>query len=134
MQIGEVVAATGFTADTLRFYEKIRLLPHIARNASGRRSYDREDLSRLAFIRRAQHMRFSLDETRALLQLRERGGRDRPQALQLAEQKLAAIERALVDMQALHIELTSLVNLCQTTPGDTCPILKKLGARQRTTG
>lgn len=131
MQIGEVVATTGFSADTLRYYEKIGLLPHIARTASDRRSYDREDLSRLAFIRRAQRMRFSLDEIRTLLQLRDRGGRSRPHALKLAEQKLAAIEHALADMQQLHTELASLVSLCRTTPGDTCPILEKLAASRR---
>lgn len=133
MLIGEVAAATGFSADTLRYYEKIRLLPHIARDASGRRSYDREDLSRLAFIQRAQHVRFCLDEIHALLQLRERGGRNRPQALKLAEQKLAATEHALADMQQLHTELASLVSLCRTTPGDACPILKKLAASRRDT-
>lgn len=131
MQIGEVAATTGFSADTLRYYEKIGLLPHIARNASDRRSYGREDLSRLAFIRRAQHMRFSLDEIRTLLQLRQHDGRDRPQALELAEQKLATIEHTLVDMQRLRGELESLVNLCRAGSGDACPILKKLDTPQR---
>jgi DNA-binding transcriptional MerR regulator len=131
MQIGEVTAATGFSADTLRYYEKIRLLPQVTRNASGRRSYGREDLSRLAFIRRAQHMRFSLDEIKTLLQLRQQDGRARPQALKLAEQKLTAIEHTLADVQQLHAELELLVNLCRRASGDACPILKKLDAPQR---
>ncbi len=61
-QIGEVTRRLNISADTLRYYEKIHLLPPIARNASGLRSYCDKDLSRLKFIKRAQRMGFSLEE------------------------------------------------------------------------
>ncbi|HCS29286.1 MAG TPA: heavy metal-responsive transcriptional regulator, partial [Spongiibacteraceae bacterium] len=53
MKIGEVVEHLGISADTLRYYEKIHLLPRVSRNSSGIRLYGKKDLSRLRFIKRA---------------------------------------------------------------------------------
>lgn len=131
MLIGEVAAATGFSADTLRYYEKMRLLPRAARNPAGRRTYDRDDLSRLAFIRRAEHMHFSLDEIKALLQLRQSDGAVRHQALKLAEQKLGTIEQTLADLQQLHAELEVLVHRCRGASGAACPIIENLDEPKR---
>ena len=61
-KIGEIKKITGHSADTLRYYEKIGVLPPIARNASGLRCYDQKDISRLKFIKRTQLMNFTLDE------------------------------------------------------------------------
>jgi len=65
-KIGEVRERTGLSADTLRYYEKINLLPNVSRNTSGVRQYDDKDLSRLNFIKRAQRMDFSLEEIKHL--------------------------------------------------------------------
>ena len=61
-RIGELSSLLGLSADTLRHYEKIRLLPPVTGNASGLRLYDDKDVSRLHFIRRAQRMNFTLAE------------------------------------------------------------------------
>jgi len=61
-RIGELSSLLGLSADTLRYYEKIRLLPPVTRNASRLRLYDDKDVSRLHFIRRAQRMNFTLAE------------------------------------------------------------------------
>lgn len=53
-RIGDVTKLIGLTADTLRYYEKIKLIPKVSRNASGIREYDDKDISRLKFIQRAQ--------------------------------------------------------------------------------
>ena len=60
--IGWVSSQLGMSIDTLRYYEKIGLLPPVRRTASGQRRYSSPDLSRLRFIRRAQGMGFSLEE------------------------------------------------------------------------
>lgn len=71
MRIGEVVTTLAISADTLRYYEKIRLMPKVQRNNGGVRFYSDKDLSRLRFIKRAQKMGFSLEEITQLLKFRE---------------------------------------------------------------
>ena len=71
LSIGEVSHRLAIPVDTLRYYEKIGLLPAIHRSPSGRRVYSSRDLSRLRFIRRAQAMSFSLAEIAQLLQMRQ---------------------------------------------------------------
>jgi len=69
-RISQVTDALGLSADTLRYYEKIGLLPRVSRAGSGARRYNDEDLSRLRFIQRSQKMNFSLAEIAVLLQMR----------------------------------------------------------------
>jgi len=71
MRIGKVVESLDISADTLRYYEKIRLMPKVHRNNGGVRFYSDKDLSRLRFIKRTQKMGFSLEEIAALLSFRE---------------------------------------------------------------
>ncbi|WP_254774072.1 MerR family transcriptional regulator [Marinobacter sp. AC-23] len=54
LQIGKVTEQLDISADTLRYYEKINLLPRVYRNTAGVRQYSDKDLSRLSFIKRAQ--------------------------------------------------------------------------------
>lgn len=70
-RIGDIARLTGLSADTLRYYEKIDLLPPVNRTASGIRVYTDKDVSRLNFIQRAQKINFSLAEIASLLKMRE---------------------------------------------------------------
>ncbi|HEB58713.1 MAG TPA: heavy metal-responsive transcriptional regulator [Gammaproteobacteria bacterium] len=124
-KISEVTARTGLSADTLRYYEKIGLLPHVARTPSGVRRYDDKDLSRLAFIKRAQRMSFSLQEIRDLLSMREGPQQARDEVRQLTAEKLAQIEENLRELGTLKDELTLLLNLCRGAE-DGCPIIEDL--------
>ncbi|MEO7148743.1 MAG: MerR family transcriptional regulator [Rhodanobacteraceae bacterium] len=126
LSIGGAAKACGFSADTLRYYEKIGLLPRVVRDAGDRRRYGREDLSPLAFIRRSQRMRFSLEEIRMLLELRRSDRRIRADVLKLADRKLVAIETSLADLIHLKNELKLLINLCRRASGNACPIIEKL--------
>lgn len=128
IQIGEVVKLLNISADTLRYYEKIHLLPAIARNAAGLRVYCDKDLSRLKFIRRAQRMGFSLAEIAQLLTFREAPQQAKPQVRQLAWDKLADIENHLEELQTLRNELQLLVNLCAGSKNG-CPIIEGLEDR-----
>jgi len=123
--IGEVARLTGRSADTLRYYERIGLLPRVERNAAGLRRYNDQDLSALRFIRRAQSMDFSLAEIAALLAMRESPQRARRQARELTQRKLGEIEARLAEMKALRNELTLLVNLCNASK-KKCPIITKI--------
>lgn len=123
--IGAVTSLLGISADTLRYYEKIGLLPPIHRSASGVRRYVKKDISRLRFIQRAKTMNFSLQEISLLLAMREDPQNARVKVRQLTRIKLVEIESRLAELSVLKNELTLLVNLCQAA-GEGCPILEDI--------
>jgi DNA-binding transcriptional MerR regulator len=125
MKIGEVVAKLDISADTLRYYEKIKLLPRVNRNNVGLRLYNGQDISRIKFIKRAQKMGFSLKEISQLLIFREAPQQAKPKVKQLAHQKLTEIEAHLTELSTLRDELRLLTNLCGSSP-DGCPILEEI--------
>ncbi len=124
-QIGEVTKKLKISADTLRYYEKIKLLPPISRNVSGLRMYSDKDISRMKFIKKAQRMKFSLDEISKLLKFRESPQTAKPDIRLLATDKLSEIEQHLRELQSLKNELSLLVNLCKGDK-DGCPIIEGL--------
>jgi DNA-binding transcriptional MerR regulator len=131
--IGELVRMLDISADTLRYYEKIKLLPEIGRTGSGIRAYDEHDLSRLRFIKRAQKMRFSLKEIAELLSMREDPQHARDEVRILTHNKLAEVEEHLGDLQFLRNELQLLLNLC-TASEDGCPIIESIDQEVGDTG
>jgi len=124
-RIGEVTRLLGISADTLRYYEKIRLLPAIGRTDAGIRVYLERDISRLRFIRRAQKMQFSLKEIAELLKMRENPQTARDEVRLLTRSKLTEIEEHLDDLQFLRNELQLLLNLC-TASENGCPIIESI--------
>jgi len=124
-QIGEVSQISGLSADTLRYYEKIGLLPAVTRATSGLRAYSEKDISRIRFIKRAQRMNFSLAEIGELLSFRENPLKAKPHVRQLAYAKLQDVEKNLQELNTLRDELNLLVNLCGDS-NDNCPILTNL--------
>ena len=124
-RIGDVVKLLDISADTLRYYEKIDLLPAINRTDSGIRVYLDRDLSRLRFIRRAQKMQFSLKEIAELLNMREDPQHARDEVRILTRNKLTEVAEHLEDLQFLHNELQLLLNLC-TASEDGCPIIERI--------
>ncbi len=121
--IGDVSKLLAISADTLRYYEKIGLLPAINRTESGIRVYLKRDLSRLRFIRRAQKMRFKLREIAELLKMREDPQHARDEVRLLTRSKLSEVEEHLDDLQFLRNELQLLLNLC-TASEEGCPIIE----------
>ncbi|TCK17862.1 MerR family Zn(II)-responsive transcriptional regulator of zntA/MerR family copper efflux transcriptional regulator [Thiogranum longum] len=129
-RIGDITNLTGLSADTLRYYEKIGLLPRVSRTASGIRQYQERDISRLRFIQRAQKMNFSLAEIGDLLQMREDPQHARDEIRELTRNKLAEVEKQLKELDTLRKELRLLVNLCRGS-SDGCPIIENIdGADQ----
>lgn len=124
-RIGEVVEKLAISADTLRYYEKIKLIPRVHRNDAGVRYYSDKDLSRLRFIKRAQKMGFSLNEITQLLRFRENPQQAKPKVRELAHHKLGEIETHLEELITLRNELRLLASLCGTHENG-CPILNSL--------
>jgi len=127
-RISEVAARLDLTADTLRYYEKVGLLPRIARNNAGVRIFEHRDIARIRFIRRAQTMNFSLAEIGQLLEMRDSTQTARDDVRELTHRKLAEIEKSVAELATLRNELQLLVNLCQSAD-DGCPILENLGEK-----
>ena len=125
LSIQQAAAATGLSADTLRYYEKIGLLGPVQRNPGGARRYDRKTLEQLRFIQRAKAMRFSLDEIGDLLRFRADPADSREQVRALARDKRDAIRGQIDQMEQLERELTLLLNLCDRSDCG-CPIIEGL--------
>ena len=129
-RIGGISNKLGLSADTLRYYEKIGLLPKVNRTHSGIRVYNDKDISRLKFIQRAQKMNFSLAEIGDLLKMRENPQKARKSVRALTQQKLLVVKNHLKDLQTLHNELALLVNLCGASE-DGCPIIETLDKKNK---
>ncbi len=124
-KIGVVCQQLNISADCLRYYEKIHLLPFIHRDTSAQRRYTDADISRLKFIKRAQRIGFSLKEISQLLTFRAAPHLAKPEIRQLASDKLHEIESSLDELLVLKNELQLLVNLCSERAED-CPIINGL--------
>jgi len=122
MNIGRVAKLADVAADTIRFYERIGLLPRAERSLSGYRTYSPADVSRLRFIRRARTLGFSLDDISALLLL-DAGGGD-----QVTLE--ASISRLLRDIELKLGELACLRDLLNARakhpPGRPFPVIEAL--------
>ena len=126
--IGSAAANLGITPDTLRYYEKIGLVPRPARNVGGRRVYREKDLTRLRFVKRAQALGFSLHDIGRLLRLRENPVKCSKAVRTLAQQKRDALLAQLREIDQMQRELSLLLNLC-TGADDHCPILDELNKK-----
>jgi len=126
LAIGEAAQLLGLSHDTLRYYEKIGLLPPIARTPAGVRRYHSDDLSRLRFIQRTKSMGFTLDEIAALLKMRAAPREARQKVRHLTAAKLAEVEERLRELGLLRQELRRLLQLCATEQCG-CGILNGLG-------
>ena len=104
---------TGTTVPTIRYYEQIGLLRPAARSG-GQRTYDHEDVRRLAFVRRCREFDFSIEEVRALLSLLHDRG-PCTEARDLAAGHLVALRRKLADLKALEKTIESLVTQCDAS-------------------
>jgi MerR family mercuric resistance operon transcriptional regulator len=126
LTIGRLARASGIGVETVRFYERQGLLPLPDRTASGYRQYAPETVHRLAFIRRAKQLGFSLAEIAELLDLEEVQG-ERARVKALAEHKLAQIDRRIEELRRMRGALADLTRQCSGHgPVTGCPIIEAL--------
>jgi MerR family mercuric resistance operon transcriptional regulator len=123
MSIGQLSKLTGVNIETIRYYEKIRLLPPASRAANGRRVYRSVERRILAFVRGSRELGFSLNDIRALLRL---GGPDNAscrEVREIAAHHLAEIRAKIGDLRKLEGLLAATVSQCSGTTGPECPVL-----------
>ena len=111
--IGELAKLTTTKVVTIRYYERIGLLASPPRTAGNYRAYDREQVSRLRFIRRCRDLGFTLDQVRDLLRLSSRKDQDCTAVDRLTAAHLAAVESKIADLKRLATELQRLNTCCQ---------------------
>ncbi len=123
-KIGEVAKEFGVSAHTLRYYEKIKLLPPIPKDNGGQRIYSDSIIRRIQFIKRAQRMHFSLDEIRSLIDLEAATIAEKPHAQKIVKEKLVQIEESLNDLVHLKRDLSGMLEACLASSDDgDCPII-----------
>lgn len=122
MTIARLAAAVGVGVETVRYYQRRRLMVEPARpGGSGFRSYGEDDVRRLRFIRQAQAAGFTLDEIGELLDLDATEDRDR--ARDLANRRIAALEKKIAELRKAQAALTKLANECAGSASGPCPII-----------
>ena len=125
--IARLAAAAGVHVETIRYYQRRRLVPEPPRPASGVRRYTDADAERLRFIKRAQAMGFTLAEISNLLRLRSR--RSCRATRDLAAAKLQIVDSRIEELRQLRKELAGLIVECDANADETtCPVIERLAS------
>jgi MerR family mercuric resistance operon transcriptional regulator len=127
MPIGEFSRLTGCAIETIRFYEKIGVLPQ-PRRRNRYRHYAAADIGRLVFVRRARELGFTLDEVRTLLGLAASGGGACAEVRTLAAEHLLDVRARIADLRSMERILDSAVQQCDAGKQTTCPLIEALSA------
>jgi MerR family mercuric resistance operon transcriptional regulator len=129
IHIGELSRRTGCNVETIRYYERVGLLPRPPRSAARYRLYDGADVDRLAFVRRGRELGFTLDQVRALLALSVNNGEDTcSEVRQLAAGHLAEVRAKIADLCAMERVLSNAVRRCDAGELPGCPLIDTLSA------
>lgn len=127
LSIGALAKATGTKTETIRYYERIGIMPRPGRTEGNYRSYGRTELNRLSFVRRARDLGFSIDQVRALLDLADDRTRSCGSVDALAREHVTEIDRKIADLSALRRELSALLEQCSRGTIADCRIVDALG-------
>jgi len=128
--IGELATVTDTKVETIRYYERVGLLPKPKRTAGNYRSYESSHLGRLSFIRRARDLGFSIEEVRNLLGLADQKDRSCETVDAIAREHLADVDRKIADLNELRRELDAIIRRCHRGTIAECRILDALAPRK----
>ena len=125
MNVGDAALKSGLPAKTIRYYEDIGLISP-ARADNGYRDYSGDDIHRLAFLRRARRLGFSIDDCRQLMALygdQERASHD---VREIASAHVAAITEKIRELEQMRATLQKLIHACHGDARPECPILEDI--------
>ena len=126
LAIGALSKQTACNVETIRYYERVGLLPAPARSSGGYRLYGAGHLKRLAFIRRARALGFSLDEVRTLLKLADERKRPCAEVRVVASRHLGDVRAKIADLRAMERVLKRTLARCARGAGSECPLIEAL--------
>lgn len=131
MNVGNAARRTGLSAKTIRYYEDIGLISP-ERSANGYRDYTGEDVHRLAFLRRARNLGFSIEDCRQLMALYRDRSRASADVRSIASSHVSAIEDKIAELQSMRATLQKLIHACHGDDRPDCPILEEMaGTKER---
>ena len=125
LTIGSLSKRTAVSIETIRYYERIGLMPRPPRTGGGRRAFGPDNLATLSFIKRCRELGFSLDDVRALLTLRA-ADRSCSDVKSIAARHLEAVRVKLHTLSEIEGNLTALIARCPGDAGPVCPVLDVL--------
>ena len=130
LSIGVLSRETGVNIETIRYYERVGLMPEPPRGDGGHRIYGRAHKRRLIFIRRARELGFPLDDIRNLLGLERSRSLTCDEVKAFTEQHIAEIREKIKDLRELERVLSELTAQCRGGEVPACPIIDVLGATE----
>ena len=122
MNVGTAARRSGLPAKTIRYYEDIGLI-RPARTQNGYRDYTGDDIHRLAFLRRARGLGFSIENCRQLMALYRDKGRASHDVREIAKSHVVAIEEKVRELESMRATLQKLIHACHGDERPDCPIL-----------
>lgn len=128
LSIGTVSKQSGVNIETIRYYEKIGVMPAAARSASGYRVYGPDHLKRLSFVRRGRQLGFSLDELRDLLRLVDGHAYTCAEVHTITIQHLTQVRRKIADLRRLERVMADMAAQCTQDLVPECPVIDALFA------
>ena len=126
MKIGALAKSTNCKVETIRYYEKIGLIPEPARTDGGYREYRDAHLRRLVFIRRSRELGFTIEEIRALLNLVDGGSYTCGDIQALTMEHLENIRQKIADLKKLENSLAKIASQCSGEEVPECPVIDAL--------
>lgn len=126
LSIGELSKQSSVNIETIRYYEKIGVMPAPGRSANGYRVYGAEHFKRLSFVRRARQLGFSLDEIRGLLRLVDGDAYTCAQVRELTLDHVAEIRRKIADLKRLKRVMEDMAAQCSGGRAPDCVIVDAL--------
>lgn len=124
--IGELSRRAGVRIETVRYYERIGVMPAPPRTGGGHRAYGKAHVKRLAFVRRARELGFSLDDVRELLRLVDEGDVTCEQVRELTLRHLADVRAKIADLRRMERTLADTAARCAGDETPDCAILETL--------
>lgn len=135
LTISQLAKRARVHVETIRYYERLGLLPPPSRRASGYRQYSQDDVAYLRFIRRAKTLEFSLKEIAKLFALRMEPTVSCSDVRAQAERKLAEVDAKICVLESMQGALQRLVTACTGQgPTSTCRIFAALTTSEQEEG
>ncbi|MGE3720008.1 MAG: helix-turn-helix domain-containing protein [Bauldia sp.] len=128
MRRGQLASRTGANLETVRYYEKIKLLPDPPRSANGYRAYDGRHVQRLQFILRARELGFGIEDIRGLLTLVDAERQTCAEIKHRTELHLADVRTKIADLKRIEQVLAETAAQCSGADVPDCPILDALAS------
>ena len=126
IQIGALSKQTGVHIETIRYYERVKLMPEPLRTEGGHRIYDQPHVKRLSFIARSRKLGFSLGEIRGLLNLVDEHDFNCAEVRSLTLDHAAEVRRKITDLKKIERVLRDMAAKCSDEKIPDCPIVEEL--------